>query len=56
MNNSIEGDHHFIKRITRPMMGFKLFYSARAALAGIETVYMIRKNQLITIIMKSLYP
>ena len=48
MNNRIEGDHRFIKKITRPMLGFKSFSSARITLAGIETVHMIRKNQLIT--------
>ncbi len=28
-------DHRFIKRITRPMLGFKAFHSATATLAGI---------------------
>ncbi len=48
LNNRIEGDHRFIKRITRPMLGFKSFTSAKITLAGIEIVHMIRKNQLIT--------
>jgi putative transposase len=39
-------DHRFIKRITRPMLGFKAFHSAAATLAGIETAHMIRKDQL----------
>lgn len=38
--------HRFIKRITRPMLGFKAFHSAAATLAGIETAHMIRKGQL----------
>jgi hypothetical protein len=35
-----------IKRIVRPMMGFKSFWSAASVLAGIETTHMIRKGQL----------
>lgn len=49
LNNRIEGDHRFIKRIVRPMLGFKSFASARITIAGIETVNMIRKNQLNTV-------
>ncbi|EAV40247.1 transposase, putative [Stappia aggregata IAM 12614] len=47
MNNIIEQDHRFIKKLTRPMMGFKAFHSASATLDdGIETAHMIRKGQL----------
>jgi putative transposase len=46
LNNIIEQDHRFIKRITRPMLGFKAFHWADATLAGIETAHMIRKGQL----------
>ncbi len=46
LNIMVEQDHRFIKRITRPMLGFKAFYSAAATLAGIETAHMIRKGQL----------
>jgi len=28
------------------MMGFKVFHSAKATIAGIETAYMIQKGQL----------
>ena len=45
LNNILEQDHRFIKRITAPMMGFKAFRSATATLAGIETAHMIRKGQ-----------
>jgi putative transposase len=45
LNNIIEQDHRFIKKITRPMMGFKAFHSATATLAGIEVAHMIRKQQ-----------
>ncbi len=45
LNNRIEQDHRFIKRRTRPMLGFKSFTSAAATLEGIEVAHMIRKNQ-----------
>ncbi len=46
LNNIVEQDHRAIKRIVRPMMGFKSFWSATSILAGIETMHMIRKGQL----------
>ena len=46
LNNIVEQDHRTIKRITRPMLGFKSFWSARIIIAGIETMHMIRKGQL----------
>ena len=46
LNNIVEKDHRAIKRITRPMMGFKSFWRARIIIAGIETMHMIRKGQL----------
>jgi len=46
LNNIIEQDHRFVKRVTKPMLGFKTFRTARAVLAGIELMHMIRKGQL----------
>ncbi len=46
LNNIVEQDHRAIKRITRPMLGFKSFWSARILIAGIETMHMIRKGQM----------
>ena len=45
LNNIVEQDHRAVKRVTRPMMGFKSFRSARAVLTGIELMHMIRKGQ-----------
>ena len=45
LNNIIEQDHRNIKRIVKPMMGFKTFNSARRTLSGIEAMNMIRKGQ-----------
>ncbi|MBL4863277.1 MAG: DDE-type integrase/transposase/recombinase, partial [Crocinitomicaceae bacterium] len=46
LNNIVEQDHRRIKRITRPMLGFKSFQSARATLVGIELMAMINKGQM----------
>ena len=46
LNNLIEQDHRFIKKITNPMMGFKAIHSAKATIKGIETAHMNRKKQL----------
>jgi len=48
LNNIIEQDHRFIKRRTRPMLGFKSFRSAASTLDGIEVAQMIRKKQLVS--------
>jgi len=45
LNNLVEQDHRAVKRITRPMLGFKSFRCARILIAGIETMHMIRKGQ-----------
>jgi len=42
LNNLIEQDHRFIKKITKPIMGFKAFHSAQLTFDGIETAHMIR--------------
>jgi putative transposase len=48
LNNIIEQDHRFVKRVTKPMLGFKSFRTASAVLAGIELMHMIRKGQIST--------
>lgn len=45
LNNIVEQDHRGIKRIVKPMMGFKAFHSAEATLAGIELCRMLKKSQ-----------
>ena len=40
-------DHRAIKRIIKPMMGFKSFQCARIILAGIELMHMICKGQML---------
>ena len=46
LNNIARQDHRAIKRVTRPMLGFKSFWSARIIIAGIEIMHMIRKGQM----------
>ena len=48
LNNMLEQDHRSIKKLTRPMRGFKSFQSASATLDGIELAHMIRKRQFST--------
>lgn len=45
LNNVVEQDHRFIKKITRPTLGFKARHSASATLEGIELHHMLRKGQ-----------
>ena len=45
LNNRIEQDHRFIKRLTQPGMGFYSFNTARRTLKGFEAMNMLRKGQ-----------
>src|ERR671927_1263338 len=46
LNNIVEQDHRAVKRVTRPMLGFKSFAAAQDTLAGVELMPMIKKRQL----------
>ena len=48
LNNIVEQDHRAVKRLVRPILGFKSFRSAHVTLTGIELMHMIRKDQLRT--------
>ena len=45
LNNIVAQDPRAIKRIVRPMLGFKSFRCARILIAGIEIMHMINKSQ-----------
>lgn len=47
LNNIVEQDHRAIKRVTKPMLNFKSFCTAKCILAVIELMHMIRKGQLL---------
>ena len=49
LNNVVEQDHRFIKRIIRPMLGFQSFCTAIKTLKRIEIMHMIRKGQIDTL-------
>jgi len=40
-------DHRAVKRMTRPMLGFKPLWATRCTIAGIEVRHAIRKVQLV---------
>ncbi len=42
LNNMVEQDHRFIKRLVNPGMGFGSFNTARRTLRGYEAMNMIR--------------
>ena len=45
LNNIIEQDHRFTRKITRPMQTFKSFNSAPSTLAGIKVAHLTLKGQ-----------
>ena len=47
LNNLVEQDHRGVKRVTRPMLGFKSFAAAQDTLVGIELMHMLKKRQLV---------
>jgi transposase, IS6 family len=46
LNNLIEQDHRFIKRLVKPGMGFFSFETAWRTLQGYEVMNMVRKGQI----------
>jgi putative transposase len=47
LNNVVEQDHRAVKRVTRPLLGFKSFDAAQCTLAGVELMHMIKKRQMV---------
>ena len=47
LNNVVEQDHRGVKRVTRPMLGFKSFAAAQDTLAGIELMHRPKKSQMV---------
>jgi hypothetical protein len=46
IRNIVAQDHRGVKRVTRPMLGFKSFEAAQSTLTGIALMHMLRKGQL----------
>jgi putative transposase len=47
LNNIVEQDHRAVKRVVRPMLGFKSMETAQRTLAGIEVMHMLKKGQMV---------
>ena len=47
LNNVVEQDHRFIKKLVNPGNGFQSFYTARRTIIGYETINQIRKGQIL---------
>ena len=45
LNNIVEQDHRFIKKITKPALGFQSCRTASKTLCGIEAMHMMKKGQ-----------
>jgi transposase, IS6 family len=46
LNNIIEQDHRFIKKVTKPCLGFKSLRTASKTIAGIEAMHTLWKGQM----------
>jgi putative transposase len=46
LHNIVEQDHRAVKRIARPMVGFKAFDAAQDTLTGIELLHMLKNRPL----------
>jgi transposase, IS6 family len=46
LNNLVEQDHRFIKRLVKPGMGFFSFETAWRTLQGYEAMHIIKKGQM----------
>ena len=45
LHNIVAQEHRAVKRVTRPMLGFKAFEAAHSPLIGIALMQMIKKRQ-----------
>ena len=46
LNNIVEQDHRFIKKLIRSMLVLKSFDTATSILSGVEAMHMIKKEQI----------
>jgi putative transposase len=47
LNNMVEQEHRGVKRITRPMLGFKSLEAAQDPRVGIELMHRLKKRQMV---------
>ncbi len=48
LNNIVEQDHRFIKKLVRSMLGLESFGTTTYIISLIEAIHMIKKGQLIS--------
>ena len=48
LTNRVAQEQRAVKRVVRPMLGCKSFWSTRCTIAGVEVMQAIRKEQLVT--------
>ena len=46
LNNIVEQDHRFIKKVTKPCLGFQSIQTAAKTISGIESMHIVWKGQL----------
>jgi len=46
LNDMIEQDHQFVKRLVNPGLGFGAFHTAQRTIQGYEAMHMLRKGQI----------
>ena len=46
LNNIVEQDHRFIKKVTQPGLGFQSIQTAAKTISGIEVMHILWKGQL----------
>ena len=46
LNNIVEQDHRFIKKVTKPCLGFQSIQTAAKTISGIEAMHILWKGQL----------
>ena len=49
VNNLVEQDHRFIKKLVNPGLGFQSFHTARRTIIGDEIMNCIRKGQILKV-------
>jgi hypothetical protein len=47
LHNIVEQNHRAVKRVTRPILGFKSFEAGQTTFVGIERMHMIKKRQMV---------
>jgi putative transposase len=46
LNNMVEQDHRFVKRLVNPGLGFGAFHTAQGTIQGYEAMHRLRKGQI----------